>query len=172
MKLNECISLISWSHQLVSITPVGRRKIHIQYKLPEHTWELSSYKYILRKFHLHEYPACSKWNQYAEESHTYQKNSVKLWRRWTMRLIQYDEAQASHCKQETGGQTFHDILSVHTIRHKCYRSRVTMLICCRSYTRWFNNYIIYDSSCHQEVRQQYEGKDYHSARLHEPGRFL
>lgn len=81
---------------------------------------VSSCKYILRKFHPHEYKACGKRDEYAEESHTYQENSVKLWCRWIVCLIQYDKAQASYRKQETGGQTFHNILSVHTIRHKRY----------------------------------------------------
>jgi len=58
---------------------------------------------ISRKFHFHEYPARGKWHKYAEKSDAYQENSVKFRCRRTVRLIQYDEAQASHREQETGG---------------------------------------------------------------------
>jgi hypothetical protein len=37
-----------------------------------------------------------------------------------MRLVEYDETQRAHYEHETGRQTFHDVLTVDSVRHDRY----------------------------------------------------
>lgn len=62
-----------------------------------------------------------------------------------MRLIHDYEADTADCEKETAGQSLHDVLSIDPVRHECHRSRVAVLIGCRSDAGRLHNDIIDDA---------------------------
>lgn len=68
-----------------------------------------------------------------------------------MRLIQNYETKTAESKKKARRQSFHDVLTVDSIRHKSHRSRMSMFIGRRADARWFNYNVIYDTSSNEEI---------------------
>lgn len=67
----------------------------------------------LRQFHPHEHSGHEETQQHTDEANEQQEKSVELWNIRRVGSVQDDEAQPAHGEQETGGQAFHDVLSIH-----------------------------------------------------------
>lgn len=76
------------------------------------------YQY-LRKFDFHERIAGNRSNDDTCKPDDNEEDSVKLWRRWDMRMIQNNEPNASQRKHEGRSKTLHDVLSIHSVGHEC-----------------------------------------------------
>lgn len=73
---------------------------------------------ISRQFHAHKDPSGEKGHQDENESHRNQQDLVEFWLSGGMRLIHDYEAKSSDREQETASQTFHDVLTIHSVRHE------------------------------------------------------
>lgn len=62
-----------------------------------------------------------------------------------MGLVHYDEAQAADREEEAAGQSLHDILGVHSVRHEGHGARVSVLVDSGANTGRFHDHIIDDA---------------------------
>lgn len=72
----------------------------------------------LRQLHAHEHSGHEEAEEDADKADEEQQEAVEFGNVWCVGAVQDYEAQASHREQETGSQTFHDVLPVHSGKQK------------------------------------------------------
>lgn len=72
----------------------------------------------LRQFHSHEHSGHEKAQQHADKADEEQKEAVEFGNVWGIGAIQDYKAKATHSEQKAGGQTLHDVLSIHPLKEK------------------------------------------------------
>ena len=105
------------------------------------------------EFHPHEDPSCKEWDQNADEPNRYEDHSTEFRGQWVVSLVQDYEAERTDSEHEGSSQTFHDVLTIDSIRHECNWSWMAMFINSCSNTWRFDNNII-DESCKTIVGQK------------------
>lgn len=80
------------------------------------------------KFHSHEEPNGRERDYDESESHKCEEFLVKTDLPRSCCEIHDYKSYSTDCEKETGSQSFHDILTVNSVRHKSNRSSVTVLI--------------------------------------------
>lgn len=73
-------------------------------------WESCS---DLRQLHAHEHSGHKEAEEDADEPDEEQQEAVEFGNVWCIGAVQDDKAQTSHSEEETGGQTFHDVLTIY-----------------------------------------------------------
>lgn len=67
----------------------------------------------LRQLHAHEHSGHEEAEQDADAADEEQQEAVEFGNVWSVGAVQNYEAQAPHCEEETGSQSFHNVLPVH-----------------------------------------------------------
>lgn len=68
----------------------------------------------LRQLHAHEHPRHEEAEQNTDKANEQQQEAVEFGNVRSVGAVEDYEAQASHCKQEAGGQSFHDVLTIYS----------------------------------------------------------
>lgn len=80
------------------------------------------------QLHAHEHSCHEETEEYADKTDEEQQEAVEFGNVWCIGAVQDYEAQASHCEEETGSQSFHDVLAIYSVCQKGDRPLVSMLI--------------------------------------------
>ena len=68
----------------------------------------------LRQLHAHEHSGHEKAEENADEPNEEQQEAVEFGNVWCIGAVQDYKAQPSHCEEETGGQSFHNVLPIYS----------------------------------------------------------
>ena len=101
----------------------------------------------VRQLHAHEDPCREKGDEDTEEADGDQEDAIETWQQRVMSLVQDDEAKGADREQETGSQSFHDVLAVHAVRHEGNGTRVAVLIDRRPDARRLHDDVVDDAWC-------------------------
>lgn len=69
---------------------------------------------FLRQLHAHEDSGHEEAEEDADAADEEQQEAIEFGNVGRVGAVQDDEAQASHGEQETGGQSFHDVLAINS----------------------------------------------------------
>lgn len=86
----------------------------------------------LRQLHAHEDSRHEEAEENADKSNEKQQEPVEFGNVWCIGAVQDYKAQASHCEEETGGQSFHNVLSIYSDQQK-YLHQLHVFFCINSY---------------------------------------
>jgi len=117
--------------------------------------------HVSRQLHAHEHSTSEERHNHTEEPETGQHCTIELGHRRIVRQVQQDKTKPTKCEHEAGCQSFHDVLSVHTILHEGHRPTVASFVLHRANGRRFDNHIIDDATSDQEIREQHETEHDH-----------
>lgn len=83
---------------------------------------------VSRQLHAHEHPRHEEAEQNTDKANEQQQEAVEFGNVRSVGAVEDYEAQASHCKQEAGGQSFHDVLAIYSVCEEGHWPLVSMLI--------------------------------------------
>lgn len=118
----------------------------------------SSSPKIARQLDAHEYSASDKRNDNENECKDKLQCAIEPWDVTGVGLVQDNEAQCTTSEEERGGQSFHYVLPVDPVLHKCHRPRMSLLICSGSDGRRLHYHVVYYASSDKKVREEDESK--------------
>lgn len=79
----------------------------------EPAWE-GKHAWDLRQLHAHEYSGHEEAEENADKTDEEQQEAVEFGNVGCVGAVQDYKAQASHCEEETGSQSFHDVLAIYS----------------------------------------------------------
>lgn len=124
------------------------------------------------QLHAHEHSGHEEAEEDADETDEEQQEAVEFGNVRCIGAVQDYKAQASHRKEETGGQSFHNVLAVYSVCQKGHWSLVSMLISHWTHTWRLYNNIVDDTSCDEKVGHDNDRIHSHSRRHMQPRWFL
>lgn len=77
-----------------------------------------------RQLHAHEHSGHEEAKEDADKSDEKQQEAVEFGNVWCVGAVQDYKAQASHCEEETGGQSLHNVLPIYSGRQMCFHITV------------------------------------------------
>lgn len=80
------------------------------------------------QLHAHEHPGHEEAEENADKTDEEQQEAVEFGNVGCIGTVQDYKAQASHGEEKTGGQTFHNVLPVHSVRQKGHWPLVPVLV--------------------------------------------
>ena len=131
---------------------------------PEHHHHTDS-----RQLDAHEYSASDKRNDNENECKDKLQCAIEPWDVTGVGLVQDNEAQCTTSEEERGGQSFHYVLPVDPVLHKCHRPRMSLFICSGSDGRRLHYHVVYYASSDKKVREEDESKYDHGRRQGDEG---
>lgn len=85
-----------------------------QANIVKHGLVLNGLTVDLRQLHAHEHPGHEEAEENADKTDEQQQEAVQFGDVWRVGAVQDYKAQAAHREEETGGQSFHDVLPVYS----------------------------------------------------------
>ncbi len=73
----------------------------------------------LRQLHAHEHSGHEEAKENADEADEEQQEAVEFGNVWCIGAVQDYKAKASHREQETGSQSFHNVLPIYSGKQVC-----------------------------------------------------
>ena len=73
----------------------------------------------LRQLHAHEHPGHEEAEQNADKPDEEQQEAVEFGNVWCVGAVQDYKAHAPHREEETGSQSFHDVLAIYSEKQMC-----------------------------------------------------
>lgn len=80
------------------------------------------------QLHAHEHPGHEEAEQNADKPDEEQQEAVEFGNVWCVGAVQDYKAQAPHREEETGSQSFHDVLAIYSVCQESHWPLVSMLI--------------------------------------------
>lgn len=72
--------------------------------------------FYLRQLHAHENSGHEEAEEYTDKTNEKQQEAVEFGNVGCIGAVQNYEAQTPHCEQETGSQSLHDVLAIHSAK--------------------------------------------------------
>jgi len=120
---NVAVAAVTTSQLLLSTADQSAAVCHVGRML------LASVHQVTWQFHAHEDATHEERHEDAHKGDTQQEDPVETRRRRFVRLVKHDKAKPAESEEKTRGETFHDVLAVHSVLHERHRSTVSPLIC-------------------------------------------
>jgi len=116
---------------------------------------------VSRQLHSHEQPTHEEGYNDAQEAEKQEKKSVQLGQPRTVGFLHDNVTETSHSEEEARGESFHDVLAVHSVRHEGHGTGVSLIISGGPDTWRFNDDVIDDTTGDEKVGEENQREHEH-----------